>query len=162
MFLFAFLFLILHVFADPLPSGLIDSSIDENSISIDFNNLAGAGCTPKTSSNDFSNEDVEDDLNIFRRESNPTSTFCPSGLNADPKPPRAMISPDWRAPGKLPVLNPKDLSIGNPRDIEFCSKQSAKLLVSCAGPEVWYYSSDYTSQVLGYVLNCIDGKFRFH
>lgn len=150
--------LVLSVLTNALPSNLIESSIDENSISIGSNDLTDAGCIRRTSYN-FPNEGLEDDLYLVRRQSGTKSNSCPVNIQA-PKlqPPRKVETPKWRAPKVLPQVE-LDVPKGNPRDSEFCQDETRPLLVSCTGPEVWYYSSGGRSYVLIYVLNCIDGKF---
>lgn len=151
--------IIFHVSANPVPSSLTDLDLDGDSIdsidsiSVNPDSLVGAGgCQMDTSSSDSSDENTESDSNVvFRRQSRTPPTSCPNVNIQFPKiRPKRVRTPKWRPPDQLPKEDPP--STGNARDSEFCLHEY-RLLVSCGGPEVWYGGR------IGYVLNCLDGKF---
>lgn len=151
-----FLFLVtLHVLANPVPTSSTDLSTDgEDSYTVDPDDLADSGCTKKSASIEPSDEGIDADLGIFRRQplqqKEPTG-YCPA---TGWKPPwRKDTRPPWKAPEVLPLIGPADRSVGVGFTYEICKNPVKAIHVSCAGPEIWYET------FLGYVMNCVPGRF---
>lgn len=166
MFKLLFLLIVIQAFINLTTSRSIDSSKNGKRILDDFDNSVdiAVSCSEKTSSNDLLDSSlendsldstIENDSNIVRRES---AKFCiPNSQNL---PNHSKIpSPTWRASDYLRRLTPHDVSVGNARDSEFCLDFEAQSLVSCAGPEIYYYN-EFFDTTIGFVLNCVDGKFQ--
>lgn len=166
MFKFLFFLIVIQVFANPTSLRSIDSSKNEKRVLDDSNDSVdiAVSCPEKTSSNDpldssLENDSLdsilENDSNIVRRES---ARFCVPNSQTPPNHSK-IPSPAWRAPKYLRKLTPYDVSVGNARDSEFCLDFEAQLLVSCAGPEIYYYN-EFFDTTIGFVLNCVEGKFQ--
>lgn len=157
MLVFSFFLIALYVSASPVPASSIDLSVDEDSLPVDTDNLADMGCTETSASIESPNEDIDSDLNIFRRESpqKQPNGFCPSGGFESPWTPSWHPKSNWRAPIEkyLPLLDKNDRSMGQGMSPEKCPKVAKQILLSCGGPEVWYH------EILGFALNCVLGRF---
>ena len=151
MLLFSSFYVFLYVTANPVPSNSIDLSTDEDSFSVNTDDVAKAGCAKDTASIEFSDEGDDNDVNIFRRGSIQTS--CPAVGSSNL--PNKIGEAGWRAPAVF--LEPVDTRSSSPRSKEFCLLDPLKQSVfTCSGPEIWY------KDVIGFVLHCFDGKSCSH
>lgn len=141
-----FLFII-RISANPVPQSTTDLSPD-----VSFDEKFDGAST-------FFDADIANDPDCGADE----TTSSNSNINKrDPAscPAKGMTSSvgrgSWRAPTTLPQINPKESDPGNERSREFCPLPFMQVLLSCSSPEVVYNSA-----IIGYVLNCVPGKFRF-
>lgn len=151
MLMFPILLLLFRVSANPVPSSSTDLVTDGDSPSVDSDNLAIAGCPGDTVSTQISDGGNEGDLNIFRRN---TKKSCPvtAGFSFEWGTPRRV---QWKAPSVLPQIAPADYGDYGGDNEEYCRNPVKQYQVTCGGPEVWYKTQ------IGYVLNCVVGKFLF-
>ena len=151
MLMFPVLLLFLRVSANPVPSSSTDLVIDGDFSSVDSNDLANAGCPEDIDPIKISDGENEGDSNIFRRK---TKKSCPvtAGFSWEWGKPRRV---QWKAPSTLPQIAPADYGEYGGENQKYCPNPVKQYQVTCGGPEVWYKTQ------IGYVLNCVVGKFLF-
>lgn len=156
---------VLHISANPLPASSTDLAVSGDSLPIDTDsvitdNLPDGGCNGDNASTESLNGTVNPGLSILQRHSfqKRSTRSCPANiLNPYGQPSGSNRYTKWRAPSEeeLPVLDAYDIFSpwGNPKGK--CKDKFKLTLLTCGGPEVWY------KEILGFVLNCVLGKFFF-
>ena len=139
--------LILRTSTNPVPSSTTDLStdvslaeeFDDSSTSININMLNNPRCA--------ADESTQSNSKLDKRGTG----SCPTtGIKS------SVGQGSWRAPDTLPEIDPSESTAGDALSREFCGLPWMPVLLSCSSPEIVY-----DSMIIGYVLNCVPGKFSF-